>query len=54
MAEDLRVPIFVPTLFPVCEAQRMSLAQDVAEARELDLLRGTQHYYRQFSVLRCV
>ncbi|KAB1268200.1 Polyadenylate-binding protein 4 [Camelus dromedarius] len=34
------------------DAQRMSLAQDVAEARELDLLRGTQHYYRQFSVLR--
>lgn len=51
MAKDLRVPIFVTTLFTVREAQRMSLAQDAAETRELDLLRDTRHCYRQFSVL---
>lgn len=42
MAEDLQVSIFVPTLFTVPEAQRMSLAQDAVETRESDLLKRHQ------------
>lgn len=39
MAEDLQVPIFAPTWSTVRETHRMSLAQDAAETREVDLLR---------------
>lgn len=41
VAGELRVPIFVPTLFTA--KHRMSLAQDASETRELDLLRDRRY-----------
>ena len=35
--QDLQVPIFAPTWSTVRETHRMSLAQDAAETREVDL-----------------